>query len=199
MKPRVLLAVGLAAGALATALPAAAAPVAPPWVPDATVADVLTLSAWGRANGVAAATCTGTGASRRSAGRVEHGAFRCRIQGTRPGVVLAKAIGPQWLKVTKVVQGTAKPDAGIGTVPKATPVLESFWAGSRVEDTDWARQHGVDTAFCYGVGPVEEVAPSQYLFGAYSCATFANRVRSAQLLVVAQSEDAVRIVRELAP
>lgn len=197
MSRRALVAVLAAATSALGALPAGAA-VSPPWVPDATVSDMLTLSAWGRVNGVEDATCIGTGAVRRSSGRPEHGAFRCRIQGAKPGTVLAKAIGPQLLRVTKVVQGSAKPDPGLGTLPKSTPVLEAFWAGGVVEDTDWATSRGVDGAFCYGVGPVEELGPSQYLFGVFSCATFSKSVRGPQILVVADSSDSVRVVRQLA-
>ncbi len=124
--------------------------------------------------------------------------FRCRIEGARPGVVLAKAIGPQLLRVTKVVQGSAKPDPGLGPLPRSKPVLEAFWAGGVVEDTDWATSRNADTAFCYGVGPVEELGPSQYLFGVFSCATFTKSVRGPQILVVADSEDSVRVVRQLA-
>lgn len=199
MSRRILvLALVLAVGASALGTLPAGAAVSPPWVPDATVSDILTLSAWGRANGVEESTCTGTGAVRTSSGRPEHGAFRCRIQGARPGVVLAKAVGPQLLRVTKVVQGSAKPDPGLGRLPKSTPVLEAFWAGGVVEDTAWATSRGIDTAFCQGVGPVEELGPSQYLFGLFSCATFTKSVRGAQILVVADSEDSVRIVRQLA-
>jgi hypothetical protein len=189
----------LTVAAAAVGVLSAGAAVSPPWIPDATVSDVLTLSAWGRANGVAEATCSGTGAARQSAGRAEHGGFRCVIQGTKPGIVLAKALGPQWLKVTKIVQGTAKPDRGIGAVPKAKPVLAAFWAGGVVEDTDWMTSRGLDSAFCYGVGPAEDQGASQYLFGAYSCATFSMSVRGPQILVVADSEDRVHIVRQLAP
>ena len=197
MSRRSLVALLVAAAAAIGAVPAGAA-VSPPWIPDATVSDVLTLSAWGKANGVTDSTCTGTGAARQSAGRAEHGAFRCVIQGTRPGTVLAKPLWPQWRKVAKSGSGTAEPEPGIGTVPKAKPVLEAFWAGGVVEDTDWMTSRDLASAFCYGVGGAEELGPSQYRFGAYSCATFANSVRGPQILVVAESEDAVRIVRQLA-
>jgi hypothetical protein len=191
----------LAVGAIAASSATAARVAGTPGVRDSSAADILVYSAWGRQNDVTAAECTGTGPAQKVGALREHGTFRCRVAAEgKPGVVVATALGPEWLQVTTVVHGTLKPDPGIGQVPQGTPILESFWAGGKLQGSRFAKAHGVETVFCFGVGRFREIGQGGYQFFAYSCATIgAHGRRGAQLLVTAAGSDAIRVVRTLVP
>jgi hypothetical protein len=179
----------------------AAATTAAPGVRDAQAANILVYSAWGRENDVTRADCAGTGSARLQGALRQHVAFRCTVVANgKPGIVDVRAMGPEWLRVTSIVEGKLQGDPGIGAVPRGAPVLESFWAGGDLQDSAWAKAHGVATVFCFGVGAYQQIGQSGYEFYADSCATLgAHGRRGAQLLVVANGADNVKIVRTLAP
>ncbi len=194
----------LAALTLVAAVAVAAASAAPPpWMSDESSYDVLTYSAWGRQNGLTGAECTGIGTAGKRPGILgaTHGSFRCQTQvgGVPSAVVVAKALGPQWLRVVSVTGGKLKPDRGIGPVPKGPPTLQNFDALSALQDGPWARAHKVRRALCYGVGSYQDRTGSLYYY-AFSCATFhddAQTMRGPQVLVTAAGKDTVRVVRTL--
>lgn len=197
-KTLVLATLALAAVAATTAT-ATAAPT--PNVADANAATFLQFSAWAKANDISATTCKGTGRATRVAGVVRHASFRCTVEvGFKPGsgvIVVAKALGPEWLRVTSVSGGGLAVDKGIGAVPKGTAMIDSGEAGVALGKSAWARANDVEDAFCSGVGPYRD-ASHIWLFSAFSCATtdaFASR--GPQVLVVASSRTAVRVVRKL--
>src|SRR5581483_2770801 len=199
-RPRARLRFALAALTLAAAVAAvAAASAAPPaWMPDESSYDVLTYSAWGRQNGLTGAECTGIGKAGKRPGILSatHGSFRCQTQvGGVPGaVVVAKALGPQWLRVVSITGGKLKPDRGIGAVPKGAPTLQNFDALSALQDGPWGKAHKISRALCYGVGSYQDRTGSLYYY-AFSCATFDSQEhRGAQVLVTAAGKDAVRVV-----
>ncbi len=171
-----------------------------PGVRDSRAPDILVQSAWGRRNGVTAAACTGIGRARQSEALTQHPSFRCRVAvGGKSGVVLARALGPEWLRVASIVAGKLEPDHGIGPVPKGSPTLESLWAGSALVRSSWARTHRIQTAFCFGVGEFREIGHNGYLFFAYSCSTVdRSGRRGAQVLATVTGSDSVRVVRTLA-
>jgi hypothetical protein len=128
-----------------------------------------------------------------------HGSFRCQTQvgGSPSGVVVAKVLGPQWLRVVSITGGKLKPDRGIGPVPKGPPTLQNFDALTALQDGPWGKAHKISRALCYGVGSYQDRTGSQYYY-AFSCATFgAGDVRGAQVLVTAAGKNAVRVVRTL--
>lgn len=184
------------------AVSAPTAPAAPtPTVADANAATFLQYSAWAKLNDVSASRCTGTGRATRVAGVVRHASFRCTVEvGFKPGsavTVVAKALGPEWLRVTSVTGGALAVDKGIGAVPKGTAMIDSGEAGVALERSAWARSNDVEDAFCSGVGPYRD-ASHIWLFSAFSCATIdAFASRGPQVLVVASSRNAVRVVRTL--
>lgn len=187
----------LAAIALVSATVAWAA--APARMADETSYDVLTYSAWGRQNSLSGAECTGLG----PAGHVflgpTHGSFRCTAQvGEVPsGTVVARALGPESLRVTSVSGGKLKPDAGIGAVPGGAPTMQSFEAVIALQKASWAKAHRVARVLCYGAGTYRATSTSAY-FHAFSCATFDGQgTRGVQVLVVATGKT-VRVVRTLA-
>ena len=185
-----LLCVGVApAGALTVA----------PGVRDTQAANILVYSTWGRENDVTRADCGGTGAARLQGALRQHDAFRCTVVANgKPGIVDVKALGPEWLRVTSIVEGGLTGDRGIGAVPHGAPVLESFWAGGDLQDSAWAKTHGVATVFCFGVGPYRAIGQGGYEFYADSCATLGpHGRRGPQLLVVAAGPDTVKILRKL--
>jgi hypothetical protein len=198
MKPRLMFALAFASAAVA--LPAAAA--SPPWMSDESSYDVLTYSAWGRQNGLTGAECTGIGKAGKRPGILgaTHGSFRCQTQvgGAPSAVVVAKVLGPQWLRVGSIRGGKLKPDRGIGPVPKGPPTLQNFDALSALQNGAWGRARKISRALCYGVGSYQDRTGSLYYY-AFSCATFdARDMRGAQVLVTAAGKNAVRVVRTLA-
>jgi hypothetical protein len=186
--------------ALSFAAAASAGP--PPWMSDESSYDVLTYSAWGRQNGLTGAECTGIGVARSRPGILgaTHGSFRCQTQvgGVPSGVVVVKALGPQWLRVAGITGGKLKRDRGIGPVPKGPPTLQNFDALSALQNGPWGKAHKISRALCFGVGSYRDRTGSLYYY-AFSCATFdAHDRRAAQVLVTAAGKNAVRVVRTLA-
>ncbi len=185
--------------AVAAVAVASAAP--PPWMSDESSYDVLTYSAWGRQNALTGAECTGIGKAGTRPGVLgaTHASFRCQTQvgGAPSGVVVAKVLGPQWLRVVSIKGGKLKPDRGIGPVPKGLPTLQNFDALSAFQDGPWGKAHKISRALCYGVGSYQDRTGSLY-YHAFSCATFDGQERrAAQVLVTAAGKDAVRVVRTL--
>jgi hypothetical protein len=188
----------LASASLVSATAAGAAP--PPRMADETSYDALTYSAWGRQNNVSGAQCTGTGPAGHVLLGATHGSFRCQVQvGEAPaGVVVARVVGPESLRVTSVSGGKLKPDAGIGSVPGGAPVMQNFDAVNALQKSAWAKAHHVARALCFGVGPYRPSSTTSYFF-AFSCATFdSHDTRGAQVLVTAAGKGGVRVVRTLA-
>ena len=177
----------------------AGASTSAPGVRDTQAANILVYSAWGREDGVTRADCAGTGTARLQGALREHDTFRCHVVASgRPGIVDVKALGPEWLRVTRIVEGKLRSDRGIGAVPHGTPQLESFWAGGDLQDSAWAKTHGIATVFCFGVGAYRKIGQGGYEFYADSCATLGpHGRRGPQLLVVAAGPDTVKILRKL--
>jgi hypothetical protein len=166
---------------------------------DESSYDVLTYSAWGRANQISGAQCTGTGAAGKRFKGATHSSFRCDVQvgGAPAGVVIVKALGPESLRVVSVSGGTFKPDQGIGAVPKGTPTLADFEAVIALQKSSWARANKVARVLCYGLGSYRSTGTTE-LYYTFSCATFNGRdVRGTQVLVTAAGKNAVRVVRTL--
>jgi hypothetical protein len=192
---------GLRMGAVAVlaALAAASAALAAPgaFADDSLAASYLGYSAWAHRNDVEVEACTGIGRARKSAVATQHASFRCRLRGASGGVVIATALGPQWLRVTRIVSGKLKPDAGIGAVPKGKPAIDSDDANRLLEASTWARSNRVREVFCAGVGPYRANDLGD-LFYAFSCATIdLFGQREGTVLVVAGGPNSVRVVRRL--
>lgn len=189
----------LAALAAASPLGAATAPK----MPDEKVYDALTYSTWGRVNKLSGATCTGLGPAGKAFLGPTHGSFRCDVQvGEVPvGTVMLKVLGPESVRVTKVVKGSFGPDPGIGAIPSGTPATLSFEAVIGLQKTAWAKARKVARVLCYGVGAYKDSSTSASFF-AFQCATFSDlpavNTRGPQVLVTAVGEK-VKIVRVLAP
>jgi hypothetical protein len=187
----------LATISLASAAVAGAAGA--PKMADETSYDAITYSAWGRQNNLSGAECTGLGAAGHVFLGPTHSSFRCQVQvGEAPaGVVVAKVLGPESLRVTSIVSGKLTPDRGIGAVPSGTPAIQSFDAVTALQKGAWARAHHVARVLCYGVGSYRETSTSSYFF-AFSCATFdARGTRGAQVLVTASGKT-LRLIWTLA-
>ncbi len=190
----VLAATWLVSATLGTAAPS-------PWMYDESSYDVLTYSVWGRQNHVSGAQCTGLGRGRKGFEGMTHASFRCHVQvgGAPAGVVVAKVIGPESLRVVSVAGGKLMGDRGIGPVPKGTPALAAFEAVIALQNGSWGKTHRISRALCYGVGPYRDRGVASPLFFSFSCATFDQReARAAQVLVTATGKKAVRVVRTLA-
>ncbi len=188
----------------AVAAVAAASAASPPSMSDESSYDVLTYSAWGLQNGLTGAECTGIGKASTRPGllSVAHGSFRCQTEvgGVPSGVVVAKVLGPQWLRVVSITGGKLKPDRGIGPVPKGPPTMQGIDALGALEHGPWGKAHKVVNALCYGVGSYQDRTGSLFYY-AFSCATFyddAQTKRGPQVLVTAAGKNAVRVVRTLA-
>ena len=111
--------------------------------------------------------------------------------------MIATALGPEWLKVTRIVSGTLKPDRGIGTVPKGPLAMVFSDAEAALTRSSWARTNKVGKAFCTGVGPYKK-ALLGLQFGAFSCATYDRTDRrSGTVLVQVVSSSSLRVVRKL--
>lgn len=186
--------------AVAGAIGVTAAVAAPPMVADANV-DVWTLySAWASLNDVNDTDCTPTGPARKVDGVTFHATFTCAyttIDGTS-GTVTARALGPQWLRITSR-DGGLKPDPPLGKLPKGARSVDFSAAGTALERSAWGRSNDVDTAFCQGVGPYTEL-PAQVRYFTFSCATlntFASR--GPHVLVTVDAKGTARVLRVIAP
>ena len=197
----------LTASALAlTAVSATtAAAAAAPWMYDESSYDVLTYSAWGRQNEISGAQCTGLGKTGKGFEGTTHASFRCDVQvGETPaGVVVAKVLGPESLRVVSVksLKGAKlKPDRRIGAVPAGAPIQQAIDAVIALQKSPWAKTRKISRVLCYGLGPYRDSGTGQQYFFAFSCATFDQRdQRGAQVLVTAAGKRAVRVVRTLSP
>ena len=190
----------LALAAASAVAPAPAAAGSAPGMSDFESDDFLVMSAWGRQNNVSRATCTGLGRAGNGPAGPTHSSFRCDVRvGAAPaGVVVAKVLGPQSLRVVSVSGGKLKPDRGIGPVPKGRPVMESPDANVGLSRTSWAKANRVSQFICSGVGPYRATGFSQFFY-AFSCATFdSSEKRGPQVLVKASGKRSVRVVRVLA-
>lgn len=170
------------------------------YVEDSLATSYLAYSAWAHRNDVRVDSCTGIGRARKTAVATQHSAFRCRVRDVtsgQVGVVIATALGPQWLRVTRIVSGKLKLDTGIGPLPKGQPRLDSDDANQALERSAWARANRIIQVFCVGVGPYveHEVGDRFYTF---SCATI-DRFgrREGTVLIVATGSNSVRVVRRL--
>ena len=183
-----------------TALAWAAPAAGPPTVADANANSFLLYSAWGAQNDLNDVSCTGTGPAKKVDFVIRHATFRCRVEvlakpGQPAGTVIAKALGPEWLKVTRIVSGKLTPDRGLGPLPKGTPRLDSTQANSALEKSSWARANDIDSVFCTGVGRWVQ-RPTQYRFFTFSCAPRdAFMSRRPQVLVAVTGKNSVRVVR----
>lgn len=172
-----------------------------PTVVDGLSAMYLEYTAWSAQNGLdpLLTTCVGTGAATKGPVDTEHTTFRCTVgrAGKPAGVVIATALGPEWLQVTQIVSGSLKPDHGIGAVPHGTLAMGNYDAEPALEHSSWAHAHQVAKALCTGVGPYKK----SFLgldFGAFNCATFnAAGTRNGTVLVQVVSSSSLRIVRQL--
>ena len=191
-------AVALAAVSLVGGTSAAGAPA--PWMYHKESPRFLTYSAWGRRNNVTNATCTGRGRAGKRRKGPTYSSFRCRVRVREvpAGVVVAKVLGPESLRVVRISGGKLKPDRGIGPVPRGRPVMTSQDASLATYYSSWATTNRLDVA-CHGVGLYRELGLSLYFF-AFDCATFDRRTRRGpQVLVTASGKSSVRVVRVLAP
>jgi hypothetical protein len=172
-----------------------------PTVVDGLSAMYLQYTAWFDQNDLDAngTTCIGNTGARKGATDTEHATFRCTVaRANKPtGVVIATALGPEWLKVTRIVSGSLKPDRGIGTVPKGPEAMGFYDAEPALERTPWGRTNKVATAHCTGVGPYKK-ALLGLQFGAFNCATYdRSGQRSGTVLVQVVSSTSLRVVRKL--
>jgi hypothetical protein len=183
----------LLAGLAGASASAASAPV----VRDARADEILQQSAWARENALTATSCTGTGPATGAGARRAHASFRCKVLAAgKVAVVDATPLGPEWLRIRRIVEGKVGRDPGLGAIPQGEPTLESFWAGSGLVKSAWAKAHGVATAFCYGVGRFDHYSTDGWLFHAYSCATYDGaHKRGPQVLAISNSDRTVDVVR----
>ncbi len=188
----------LAGALLASAAAAAAAPPAPT-VADSNASAFLQYTAWAHKNDVGVAECKGIGRARKVAGGTDHARFRCRVSqdGKPRGVVIAKALGPEWLRVTRILSGELKPDRGIGRLPSGRPRIDSSDANTALENSAWARRNRIRAVFCFGVGRVRETEVERLYF-TFSCATISIfGSRAGTVLVAVTRRNSVRVVRKL--
>lgn len=202
LRPEHALALASIIAAVLIAGPASGATNARPTVVDGLSALYLQYSAWADQNDLdpGGAVCVGIAGARKGAVDMEHTAFRCTVtRGEKPaGVVIATAFGPEWLRVTRIVRGTLKPDRGVGAVPTGPQAMIGHDAQTALARSSWAHAHEVGKAFCTGVGPYKLDIIGQRRFGAFSCATMdrAGR-RSGTVLVQVAGTSSVRVVRTL--
>jgi len=124
----------------------------PPWVADSDASAFLQYSVWAYENDVTDPNCSGTGAPHRFASGTGHTTFRCAVEADgKKGVILAKALGPEWLRVTQVPAGFGT-DQGLGAIPSGKPLMDDDQAESALADSAWGSKENVDEAFCSGVG-----------------------------------------------
>ncbi len=174
---------------------------AAPTVTDGLSAMYLEYTAWFDQNDLdpLGAVCVGVGPATKGITDTEHATFRCTLtRATRPaGVVIATALGPEWLKVTKIISGSLKPDRGVGAVPKGPLVMGNYDAEPALAHSSWAHAKNVVKALCEGVGPYKDnILGRQY--GAFNCATYDSAgKRAGTVLVQVIGKTSLRIVREL--
>ena len=172
-----------------------------PTVVDGLSAMYLEYTAWSDQNNLDPldTTCVGIAGAKKGPVDTEHTTFRCTVgRAEKPaGVVIATALGPEWLRVTRIVSGSLKPDRGIGAVPHGPLAMGNYDAEPALEHSSWAHAHQVAKALCTGVGPYKkELLGLQ--FGAFNCATYnAAGKRSGTVLVQVVSSSSLRVVREL--
>jgi hypothetical protein len=172
-----------------------------PTVTDGLSAMYLEYTAWFDQNDLdpLGAVCVGVGAPTKGVTDTEHTTFRCTVtRATRPaGVVIATALGPEWLKVAKIISGNLKPDRGIGAVPNGPLVMGNYDAEPALARSSWAHAKNVVKALCVGVGPYKNnILGRQY--GAFSCATYDSAgKRAGTVLVQVISQTSIRVVRQL--
>ncbi|HST25421.1 MAG TPA: hypothetical protein VLJ76_05490 [Gaiellaceae bacterium] len=172
-----------------------------PTVVDGLAAMYLQYSAWADQNDLdpLGTACVGIEGAKKGVVDVEHTAFRCTVArgGKKAGVVIATALGPEWLRVTRIVSGALKPERGIGAVPKGREAMVYSDAEFAVMRSSWARANKVGKSFCTGVGPYKK-ALLGLQFGAFSCATYdRSGRRSGTVLVQVVSSSSLRVVRRL--
>ena len=143
-------------------------------------------------------TCVGIAGAKKGPVDTEHTAFRCTVgrAGKPAGVVIATALGPEWLKVTRIVSGGLKPDRGVGAVPHGPLAMGNYDAEPALEHSSWAHAHQVTKALCTGVGPYKKTLLGLQ-FGAFNCATYTGQKRVGTVLVQVVSHSSLRVVREL--
>jgi hypothetical protein len=180
--------------AIVSATSASPAPVASqPWIADSDASAFFQYSAWSYENQIDRADCKGTGAPHKLVAGTAHSTFSCSVETDgKTTVVAAKALGPEWLRVTSV-SGGLKPDPGIGAVPSGKQTMDDDQAESALEDSAWGQKAQIDDAFCSGIGPYKDT-PDAYLFGAFDCATIMFG-RSGPQVLVAVSGSAVRVTK----
>jgi hypothetical protein len=172
-----------------------------PTVTDGLSAMYLEYTAWFDQNDLdpLGAVCVGVGAATKGLTDTEHTTFRCTVtRATQPaGVVIATALGPEWLKVTKIISGNLKPDHGIGSVPNGPLVMGNYDAEPALAHSSWARANNATKALCVGVGPYKNnILGRQY--GAFNCATYNSAgTRSGTVLVQVISKTSIRVLRQL--
>jgi hypothetical protein len=189
----------LTIGACALGVAASPALAAAPVVFDANADQYLSYSSWAYANHVTSATCKGTGPAHTFAGGFKaHSRFTCKVDtadGTRGIAISAKALGPEWLKVTQVSGGLA-PDAGVGAVPSGPQILLADEANTALQNSAWASSHEVDEVFCSGIGPHKgEPYTTGYLSGAFDCATLSMGRTGPQVIIKVESKSKVSVTR----
>lgn len=198
--PSALVALSLAAVALAAGQ-ASGATKAAPTITDGLSAMYLEYTAWFDQNHLdpLGTVCVGIGRATKGVTDTEHAAFRCTFtHDSKPvGVVIATALGPEWLKVTRIVSGNLKPDHGIGSVPKGPLAMGNYDAEPALEHSSWAHANGVAKALCTGVGPYLK-NPFGRQYGAFNCAIYdAAGTRAGTVLVQVVSKTSLRVVRKL--
>lgn len=190
-----------AATALAAVVVGGAGAAGTPVVADANADEFVLYSAWATLNEVNSADCTGKGPSRKVAGVTFHATFSCAVE-TLTGdkaTVTAKALGPEWLRITPPKGGSLKPDPPLGALPTGPLAVSFSDAGSALERSAWGKANDVDSAFCLGVGPSKEM-PAAYFSFTFSCATldtFASR--GPHVLISVNTKGVARVIRTVAP
>jgi hypothetical protein len=190
-----------AAAAVAAFVVGGASAAGTPMVADANADEFVTYSAWATLNEVSSSDCTGKGASRKVAGVTFHATFSCTVE-TLSGAkatVSAKALGPEWFRITPPKGSGLKPEPPLGVLPKGPLAVSFSDAGTALERSAWGKANDVDTAFCLGVGPVKEM-PAAYFSFTFSCATldtFASR--GPHVLISVDAKGVARVIRTLVP
>jgi len=200
LRPVVAIVVASIAAALFTAGQAHSAGGPKPTVVDGLSAMYLEYTAWSDQNDLdpLETTCVGIAGARKGPVDMEHTTFRCTVgrAGKQAGVVIATALGPEWLRVTRIVSGSLKPDHGIGAVPQGPLAMGNYDAEPALEQSSWAHGHQVTKALCTGVGPYKKNILGLQ-FGAFNCATYNGQKRVGTVLVQVVSHTSLRVVREL--
>jgi hypothetical protein len=173
----------------------------PPTVVDGLSAEYLQYTAWFDQNDLdpLGTVCVGVAGAHKGVVDTEHTTFQCRVSraGKPAGAVIATALGPEWLRVTRIVSGRLKPDRGVGTVTPGPLAMNFHDAESALEHSSWARGHKVGKTFCTGVGPYKQDILG-LKFGAFNCATeTSSDQRLGTVLVQVVSRSSLRVLRTL--